>query len=1601
MKNKVLRRFALEFNKARQTAIDDSHSRLAAIAYLLVYHLEILSILNHEGCRTGKGFNQYTRIVTNHFHIQTLSDIFHIPLKVINVVAFGFIVLAVASLLREVYSITRCQRQKNLYEPSTVFTFVVKHGSYISRYLLLVPVLQTAFHIIMQNKVQAAGIWELISAIIAFSNIVLILLLNLISEFFSFPLAFGDQSLIPRSHFGLTIFESTFIVASTAVSSAHIIEFKYAQTASYLLLILFASEGIWLLSHVRYYRSHLHKSCLLFNAVGTMYCVSYIVKVLNLEGSTFTELPLLLLSPLIYTITFSLFQQRLKQAFERPIKTGSLAKGRISALELLAFYAHFESQDDAAFLDTVYSILSSKDMLLMHSSLNLNDQSLFGQGGAVSEETQPRLVSLILQDKARKTVLDFIDAVFNLKLNDYTYQQSFSMEDILVYISFLSSVNFQEVQALKLIALTNHKLKKEEAKLSFIQYCQLQSFEESLEMTISARRTNQTLSISDVLQAVRQSLTTKKCMREYLDSKLKFLGALLEPKLKMKMLSKEGRKLLEDEKEALAQIAKGTESFESRHIARIFILDVLENNDALNFNYKYPFVLKLQKSLELELSHRPISQLDFKLTINSLESTSDHRIDIFVRSNGHQEEGDLKAINEKFLVSLGYSLEDRDGFNFNKIMPGYFPTSMAAFTKGQHESIGIFFAREKQSHLRSFETFRVYEVMNSDVFEVYYMRRDQGSISRYILLKENGDIIGVSGILGKAFEDTGVLAAINNLEGRSIDDILITDHSMSILSHYDEKTEERDHLGYIIPVTERSTKDWMTGNKVKARDIRLEVFYRIARLIRDDGVEYFMVTINITRGLTEIKTADSVQKPYLTDMKASTQTSGGNVENMTVDPSVNLLPNQVLRLTQSKDPFNDIMENNLERENVKSPQIPAKFLELDLDGDNGKENEPSPSARNFQVLSADKPIIMSNTKIDEASKSAKNAMDKIHQLESSSVHSSRSSSQAQKMKELRGSLTNVKLPLVLKVLHVFGLFVTFSLTTLIVADYVIINQKYADLATFSDLATYPSTLLSMMSKFHAYSELVSSSNNNIINDSLYTPEFSSQWIPLIRSSIKDAFRDFLTTYMNKAINLGPEEVFPGFSSSSFYMDLYTGDKAWDRRVGLHEAIEVANVYMQSISDNINKSRTENLTKLEFFRQNFLNYTALLDEVSHTLFSQLFTNFEMMSIFLEGVFIAGILLPLALAAIFIFIYDRFEKQEEAIISVFAKIPNASILPEIDRLSNYKVFFTEALVNTFEYQMRERMDKVFASQVQFSKDKKSQRSHSSKTFKKNSSNRFVVAVILFLYAFIYSVIFIPLFTLQNSRTAGMLALLSEKKNFADSYKSFAKVQSVWMQTLSYASSKDDITTSAWMNQTASVYVAANDYQNILNNLFLSSSPIWRGDYVSDELKVVLDVLTNGDICTLTPNSTSVAEQCQTVFHGVTSRGLLGSYKKYIETTEAFHNMLRSNFTSGTLLNITRSETFMNDWTLWSVVYSIFNPVLDTFDQSLQEISSDSSQTMKVFISAGIIFYMVLYFATWMPILTWIQNRYRISRKLFTILPSTILMKNAYIKNLFKKL
>ena len=1615
MRGELFRRFALEFNKARQTSIDDATSRWGSIAYVLVYHLTMISTLNYEGCMTGKGLNQYIRIVVNHFHVQKISDIFGIPVAIMNVVAFGFIMFVSASLMLEIFLISRCQGRKVVYEPTPFFKFVAKHGSYIARYVLLVPVLQAAFQMIMQNKIEDASIWDLISGIIAFPNIILILYFDLVSEYFSFPPAFGDLSLIPRNHFGLTLWELTMIVISTAVNSGQILEFKYAQIAACLLLGLFVSENLWQINHVRYYRDHLLRSSIFFNSVATMYCISYVVKIFNLEGSALTELPLLLVSPLIYVATFAYFELRLKRAFERPIRTGSLAKGRISALELLAFHAHFESQTDAAFLDTVYSILSSKDMLLAHSSLNLNEQSLFGLGHALNEDTRPRLTSLVLQDRARKTVLDFIDAVFNLKLNDLTYQQSFQMEDLLIYISFLSSVNFQEVQALKLIALTTHKLKKEEAKLPFIQYCQLQSFNESLETTISARRTNKSLSVSDVLAAVRQSLATKKCMREYLDSKLKFLGSLLEPKLQMKSLSRDGQKLLNDEAEALAQIAKGTESFESRHIARIFILDVLENNDALRFSYKYPFVLKLQKSFELELSHRPIWQLDFKLTINSLESTSDHRIDMFVRSNGHQEEGDLKAINEKFLVSLGYSVEDRDKLDFNEVMPGYFPTSKASFTKDQHESVGLFFAREKGSHLRSFETFRVYEVMNNDVFEVYYMRRDQGTVARYILLKENGEIIGVSGALGKAFEDTGVLAAINNLEGRTIEDILVTEHAQTVMSGYDEKTEDRDHLGYIIPVTERSSKDWVNGNKVaKARDARLEVFYRLARIVRDDGVERYMITVNITRGLTEVKETVAVKKKSVqTDMKSSTQTSG-NAENMNtaVDPGSPLLPNPVDRNTPSKNPLDDILEGPLE-EDPKSPQVPAKFLELEIDCDEGEEHESGRSEIKLQTLavsadklqaqalSADKQMIPSNTRDDEKSRSAKNAMEKIHKLESSSIHSSRSSSQAQKMKEVRSSLTNIQLPIVLKALHVFGLVVMTSLISLLAADYVVINQKYADLATFSDLATYPSTLLSMLSKFHAYSELVTSHDYHIQSERPYTVEFNNKWIPLVRSSIKDAFHDFLKTYMNKAINLGPEGVFPAFRSSEFTIDLYFGSESWDRRVNLHEAIEVANAYMQSVADNVNNSIPAKEVDMNFFRNNILNYTALLDQVSDTLFDQLFTNFNMMSVFLEGIFIAGILLPFTLVLIFICIYDSFERQEEGIISVFAKIPNATILPEIERLSNYKVFFTEALVNTFEYQMRERMDKVFASQLQFSKEKKSTRFHSSKTFVKSSSSRCTMAVVLLLYSFVYSVIFIPLFTLQRARTDGMLALLSEKKNFADSYKSFASAHSLFMQTVSYASSKDSSTTFKWLNQTAAAFDTANDYKDILSNLFLSTSAIWTGDYVSGDLKEVLDIMTDGDICTLATNSSVVAEECPTVFQGITQRGLLGSYKKYLETTGTFRDMLSANLSGETLLSITRSETFMNDWGLWSVVYSIIDPLLVTFDENLSEISTDSAKQMKIFLSLGVILYVFLYVVTWMPILNWIQNRYRISRRLFTILPSTILMKNAYIKNLFKAL
>ena len=1615
------RRFALEFNKARQTSIDSSISRFASIGYILIYHLTILSTLNHEGCRTGKGLNQYIRIVVNHFHIQKLSDIFNIPVDIINVVAFGFIMFVSVSLGWEIYTIARCQRKKLLYQPSPFFQFAARHASYILRYVLLVPVLQAGFQMIMQNKLQDASTWDLISGIIAFPNIILILILDLISEYFSFPPAFGDLSLIPRNFFELTVFELTFVLISTAISSAEVLDFKYAQIASYVLLACFVLENLWQINHIRYYRDHLHRSSIILNSAATMYCLSYVVKILNLEGSSLTELPLLLVSPLIYKATFFYFESSLKQAFERLVTTDTAAKKSISALELLAFYAHFESQEDAAFLDTVISILSSKDMLIAHSSLNLNKQSLFGEEDAgISDETPSRLTSLILQDKARRTILDYIDAVFNLKLNDTTYQQYFSMDDLLMYISFLSSVNFQEVQALQLIALTSHKLKKEDAKLSFIQYCQLQSFEETLETTISARRTNKTLSVGDVLAAVRQSLATKKCMREYLDSKLKFLGALLEPKLQMKMLSKTGQQLLEDEEATLAQIAKGTESFESRHIARIFILEILENNERLKFSYKYPFVLKLQKSFELELSHRPIAQLDFKITINSLESTSDHRIDMYVRSNGHQEEGDLKAINEKFLVSIGYSAEDRDKLDFNQIMPGYFPTSKAAYTKGQHESVGIFFAREKQSHLRSFETFRVYEVMNSDVFEVYYMRRDQGSISRYLLLKENGEIIGVSGSLGAVFEETCVLEAINNLEGRSIDDILITDHSSSIMSNYDEKTEDRDHLGYIIPVTERSNKDWISRGKVKGREIRLEVFYRMALLTRDDGVKRFMVTINITRGLTDVKIAENPQKTMQTDMKTSTESGGA--ENTAAALDMHLLPNQEDLLSPTKLPLDDIMTNHME-EDPKSPQVPAKFLELDIGCDEREESEAGPSEKELrtrvlsvdklrvqalsadglrtQVLSGDKPNIPSDTKVDDVSKSGRNAMEKIHKLESSSIHSSRSSSQAQKMKEMRGSLTNVKLPLVLRVLHVFGLLVMASLITLLAADYVIINQKYADLATFSDLATYPSTLVSMMSKFHAYSEFVASIDNYVSGRGLYKREFSREWMPLVRSSIKDTFKDFLTTYMDKAVNLGPEGVFPAFSSNSFTIDLYFGNEAWDRKVSLHEAIEVASAYMQSVADNVNKSLPAKAVDLKFLRQNILNYTVLFDEVSDNLFNQLFTNFDLMSSFLNGIFIAGILLPLTLAILFIFIYHKFEKQEEGIVSVFAKIPNGSILPEIERLTNYKVFFTEALVNTFEYQIRERMDKVFASQVQFSKDKKSRRLQSSKTFVKNSTNCYAMIVILLLYSFVYSAIFIPLFTLQQARTTGMLALLSEKKNFADSYKTFAITHGLWMQTLSYASAADSSKAFEWMNQTAAAYAAANDYQNILNNLFLGSSVIWTSDYISDELKAVLDVLTNGDLCTLATNSTFVAEQCPTVYHGITSRGLLGSYKKYLETTETFRNMLSSDFSSATLLDITRSETFMDDWPLWSVVYSIFDPVLVAFDQNLQEISYESSLQMKIFISVGVVLYVFLYIATWMPILAWIQNRYRISRKLFTILPSAILMKNAYIKNLFKKI
>ena len=601
---------------------------------------------------------------------------------------------------------------------------------------------------------------------------------------------------------------------------------------------------------------------------------------------------------------------------------------------------------------------------------------------------------------------------------------------------------------------------------------------------------------------------------------------------------------------------------------------------------------------------------------------------------------------------------------------------------------------------------------------------------------------------------------------------------------------------------------------------------------------------------------------------------------------------------------------------------------------------------------------------------------------------------------LRSLILENKTPAVLKAVNCFGIIIFVTAVASVLVTYFILSAHYSTFSLFATSASFPAFVRSTASAFMITTEIVVSAD-------FFPPEIKPSWQFIASQYPLNIFSVYMVQYNQFILNFNLPFLNEDLTSKSIAANFYDFSLL-NRNMSFYEASDVFHAYAYKLTQYNYLSPTMDPALLDFTRTFMPSFYNMYGEVSNENFQRIYSLYDSSMITLDVIMAIGIIVSVLLMAIFIPVYWRYEKMETFAFSKLCSVTMKEQEPHLKKiLLTYEQVFGKTLPalkilqeNSSNLEKNTKKHKNSSTPLK-NAEIKPRRLLTKKAVSEKSSN-IVLALLVLFVSLLLSGTYIVINIIFKNANVKIFPLITDMEKISNGFPSYFTIQMVMMrwfnelfnphidQTLPTILEKYE----GMLNESLSAQKEMNEY--LLNSLQRMES----SDVLSEDTKSFARNMTNSSFCEFfIQYGDMYFSMCQTALKHVANTGYLatGNHMIRILTQQIQNFRANPTFFSAAAFYYTADAfefLILNILVEYYSIYFLLSVQADVANYS-QKLLSQTHAMLGLSLAYNIGLLILL----WIPTITYLRKRFKLSRNIFLLLPTKVLHHNTGIRNLFK--
>ena len=602
---------------------------------------------------------------------------------------------------------------------------------------------------------------------------------------------------------------------------------------------------------------------------------------------------------------------------------------------------------------------------------------------------------------------------------------------------------------------------------------------------------------------------------------------------------------------------------------------------------------------------------------------------------------------------------------------------------------------------------------------------------------------------------------------------------------------------------------------------------------------------------------------------------------------------------------------------------------------------------------------------------------------------------------LRSLILENKTPAVLKAVNSFGVIIFLVAVVSVLVTYFILSAHYQTFTLFAQSASFPAFVRSAAVSFMMATECV-------VAVQFFPPQQRFTWQFSASQYTNNMFPIYLDQYNQFILNFNLpflNEDLVGKSITANFSDL----SQLNRNMSFYEATEIFHSYAYKLTKYNYFSATMDPALLNATRTFMLSVYNMYGEVSNENFKSIYNLYDSSMITLDVIMVIGIIVSVLLMAIFLPIYWKYEKMETFAFTKLCSVSLKEFEPHLKKiLFAYEQMFGRTLPalkilqeNLSNIEKSTKKQKNSSTLLKGAQVKTKRRHLTKKVVNDEHSNIVLVLLVLFVSLLLSGTYIVVNFTFKNANVK-VFPLITDIEKISNGFPTYFAIQMVMMRLFNEVFNPQ-------INQTLPKIIEA--YESLLNeslsdqkemneHILSSFQQMESNEVLSDDTKLYVRNMSNSSFCaSFIPWGAMFVSMCQTSIKNIANTGYLPTGNHMTKVL----NQLIQNFRANPTFSTATVFYYSTDAYEFMIMNLIVEYYLVFFLQSAQADLENYSQKLlsqtHVMLGVSLAYNIGLLILLWIPTITYLRNRFKLSRNIFLLLPTKVLHHNSGIRNLFK--